>query len=180
MLAPPALAVIGQVLLGTLVAVASVFDIWFRRIPNWLVLAGAGAGLLWNVSAGGWSGFGRALAGLGLGFAIYFPLFLLRALRGGDIKLLAAVGAVTGPGNVFWIFLLTSVLGGIIAFFYALFLGHLRRTMLNVSWIVHDLLTFRAPYKSSETLDVSTTKGTRLPHAPLMAAGVIAFILISR
>ncbi len=167
----------GEILLGLLVAVAAVIDIRFRRIPNWLVLAGAAAGLAWNLYSGGLSGLGRAAAGLGLGFVLYFPLFLLRALRGGDVKLLAAAGAIAGPGNIFLIFLLTSILGGIIAFFYALSRGRLRQTIFNVSWIVRDLLTFKAPHKSSEELDVTTTGGLRLPHAPLMAAGVIAFIL---
>jgi prepilin peptidase CpaA len=176
----PALAVSGQILLGILVAAAAVTDIWFLRIPNWLAVSGIVAGLAWNVSSAGLPGLSRAIAGLGLGFVFYFPLFLLRALRGGDVKLLAAAGAITGPGNIVWIFLLTSVFGGVIALIYAIIRGRLRRTMFNVSWIVRDLLTFKAPYNTSEELDVTTNKGLPLPHAPLMAAGVIAFILMAR
>jgi prepilin peptidase CpaA len=103
--------VTGEILLGILVAVAAVTDIWFRRIPNWLVLAGVAAGLAWHLYSGGLSGLGRAATGLGVGFILYFPLFLLRALRGGDVKLLAAAGAIAGPCNIFRIFLLTSILG---------------------------------------------------------------------
>jgi prepilin peptidase CpaA len=169
----------GEILLGILVAVAAVIDMRFRRIPNWLVLAGVVAGLAWNLYSGGLSGLGRAAAGLGVGFILYFPLFLLRALRGGDVKLLAAAGAIAGPGNIFRIFLLTAILGGIIAVIYALIRGRLRQTMFNVSWIARDLLTFKAPYKSNPELDVTTTQGLRLPHAPLIAAGVIAFILMT-
>jgi len=98
MLGQPSLPGTGQILLGILVAIAAIFDIRYRRIPNWLVLAGINAGFVWNSSVSGWSGLGRAAEGLGLGFALYFPLYLIRARGAGDVKLLAAVGAIAGPG----------------------------------------------------------------------------------
>ena len=175
----PELAINGQILLGILILLAAIFDIRFRRIPNWLVLAGIVAGFAWNGSSMGLSGLGRAAAGLGLGFALYFPLYLLRARGAGDVKLLAAVGAITGPGNCFWVFLLTAVLGGLIAIIYLLFRGRLRHTFFNVAWIMRDLLRLKAPYQSSDELDVTSTKGMRLPHGALMAVGVTAFILMA-
>jgi prepilin peptidase CpaA len=179
MLSQPQLAISGQILLGILIATAAVFDIRSRRIPNWLVLAGIVVGLSWNVFSGGLSGLGRSAAGLGLGFALYFPLYLLRARGAGDVKLLAAVGAITGPGNVFWVFLLTAVLGGAIAIIFLLFRGRVRQTFFNVAWIMRDLMRLKAPYQSSPELDVTTSKGMRLPHGALMAVGVFAFILIA-
>jgi len=179
MFSQPSLLGAGQILLGILVAVAAVFDIRSRRIPNWLVLAGIIAGLTWNVSSSpGWSGLGRAAAGLGLGFILYFPLYLLRARGAGDVKLLAAVGAITGPGNCFWIFFLTAILGGAIAMLLLMFRGRVRRTFFNLGWIMQDLLHFRAPYRSNAELDVTTPKGMRLPHAAMIAVGTIAFLVI--
>src|SRR6266699_5229766 len=105
MLGQPYLPGAGQILLGILVAVAALFDIRFRRIPNWLLLAGIIAGLAWNAYSSGWSGLGSGAAGLGLGFVLYFPLYLLRARGAGDVRLLAAVGAIAGPRNCIWIFL---------------------------------------------------------------------------
>src|SRR5580692_4136504 len=106
MLTQPTLAGAAQILLGMLTLVAAVFDIRYRRIPNWLVLSGMVAGLAWGLYSSGWSGLGHAAAGLGLGFAMYFPLYLLRARGAGDVKLLAAVGAISGPVNCLWIALL--------------------------------------------------------------------------
>jgi len=82
----------------------------------------------WNtLSSGGFTlgdpGLLRAGKGLGLGFALYFPLYLIRGRRAGDVKLLAAVGSITGPGNVFGVFLLTAILGGLIAFVVLPFIG---------------------------------------------------------
>ena len=180
MLTQPQLLGVGQILLGILVAVAAAYDIRYRRIPNWLVLAGILAGLAWNSSTSGWSGLGRAAEGLGLGFILYFPLYLIRARGAGDVKLLAAVGAITGPGNCFWIFLLTALLGGVIALVLLMFRGRVRKTFFNVGWIIQDLIHMRAPYRSSDELDVSTTKGMRLPHGAMIAVGALAFIFIAQ
>ncbi len=86
--------------MGILVTVAAVYDIRYRRIPNWLVLTGIIAGFAFNSYSDGLSGLGRAAAGLGLGFILYFPLYILRARGAGDVKLLAAVGSIVGPATV--------------------------------------------------------------------------------
>jgi prepilin peptidase CpaA len=176
----PSLPGADQILLGVLVAIAAIFDIRYRRIPNWLVLTGAVVGLAWNTYSSGWSGLARAAEGLGLGFILYFPLYLIRARGAGDVKLLAAVGTITGPANCVWIFLLTAVLGGIIALILLMFRGRVRKTFFNVGWIIQDLLHLRAPYRSSDELDVTTNKGLRLPHGAMIAVGALAFIFLAR
>jgi prepilin peptidase CpaA len=185
MFGQPTLPGTGEILLGILVAVAAYFDIRFRRIPNWLVLSGIVAGLTWNsLSPGGFSlgdpGLLHAGKGLGLGFLLYFPLFLIRGRRAGDVKLLAAVGSITGPGNCFWVFILTAVLGGAIALVVVAVYKRAGRTFFNIGWILRDLFHFKAPYKSSPELDVTTDKGLRVPHAAMMAVGTGAFLLMAQ
>ena len=102
---------------------------------------------LWQASDGirsprvfpGWAGFG-------LGFILYLPLYLIRGLRAGDVKLLAAVGAIAGPVNCMWILILTTVLGGAIVLVFVVIRKRTSQTFFNVSWIVRDLLLFKAPY----------------------------------
>jgi prepilin peptidase CpaA len=177
MLTQPTLAGAAQILLGILTMVAAGFDIRYRRIPNWLVLAGIVAGFMWNLTSG-WSGLGHAAAGFGLGFALYFPLYLLRAVGAGDVKLLAAVGSIIGPGNCIWIFLLTAILGGVVAMVRIALRGRTRQTLFNVSWIITDLMKLRAPYKSSDELDVTKAKGMRQPHGVSIAIGAVALIAV--
>jgi prepilin peptidase CpaA len=178
MLSQPILSGTGQILLAILVTVAAAYDIRYRRIPNWLVLAGIIAGFAFNSYSDGLSGLGRAAAGLGLGFILYFPLYILRARGAGDVKIMAAVGAIIGPGNCFWVFLLTAVLGGLIALILLLFQGRVRHTFFNVAWIMKDIISLRAPYKSNEELDVTTTKGMRLPHGAMIATGATALLVM--
>jgi prepilin peptidase CpaA len=180
MLTPPILAGATQVLLAILTLVAAGFDIRFRRIPNWLVLAGILTGFVWNVYSSGWSGLGQAAAGFGLGFALYFPLYLLRARGAGDVKLLAAAGAIVGPGNCFRMFLLTAVLGGVIALVWVAIRGRVRHTFFNLSWIISDLTKLRAPYQTNAELDVTTSRGMRLPHGAMVAVGAAALIVMVR
>ena len=180
MLGQPILSGGGQILLGILVAIAAVYDIRYRRIPNWLVLAGILVGFAWNIFSLSGLGPGRAAAGLGLGFILYFPLWLLRARGAGDVKLLAAVGAITGPGNCFLVFILTAILGGVIALVMLLMRGRVRHTFFNVAWMMREMLQFRAPYKSNEELDVKSAKGMRLPHAAMIAVGAVAFIIMAQ
>src|SRR5207253_1261418 len=52
--------------------------------------------------------------GLLVGFAIPFVLFAMGALGGGDVKLLAGVGAWLGPWGAIKIFLAAAVVGMII------------------------------------------------------------------
>jgi prepilin peptidase CpaA len=181
MISQPSLNGTGEILLAILVTTAAVFDIRSRRIPNWLVLAGLVAGFAWNTAfSPGWTGLARAAEGCGLGFILYFPLYLLRARGAGDVKLLASVGAITGPGNCFWIFFLTAILGGVIALLLLMFRGRVRRTLFNVAWIMRDMMHLRAPYQSSEELDVTTSKGMRLPHAAMIAVGTVAFLFLAQ
>ena len=96
------------------------------------------------------------------------------------MKLLAAVGAITGPGNCFWIFLLSAILGGVIAMVILVWNKRVQHTFFNLSFIMSDLAKLRAPYKSSEELNVTTSKGMRLPHGVSILVGAVAFIVIAQ
>jgi len=126
--------IILQAVLAAVVIIAAVFDVRTRRIPNWLNLFGVLAGLLlnWflNVDKYNWR---SALMGLGLAFLIYFPLYLLRGMGAGDVKLMAAVGALVGPANWFAIFVLSNILGAAAAVVLLLSKGKLWGTLRNVA-----------------------------------------------
>jgi prepilin peptidase CpaA len=72
---------------------AAAGDLVSRKIPLLLTTAGLGIGLGYHLVHGG---FGAALLAAGLGFAVGLPLFALGAIGGGDVKLIAALGALLG------------------------------------------------------------------------------------
>src|SRR5206468_6742745 len=109
-----------RVCLALLVLVAAVYDLRFRRIPNWLNLSGIILGFGLNAFLFQWSGTAKAGEGMLLAVAVYLPLYVLRGMGAGDVKLMAAVGALVGPGNWFEIFIATALLGGAAAGVFAL------------------------------------------------------------
>ena len=99
---------------GCLVITAIGADLRRRSLPNWLTVAGASAGFACAVGWG-WHGLGWAAAGAGLGFLILLPFHCCGAMGGGDVKLMAASGALLGPSGILLAAVLASIFGGIAA-----------------------------------------------------------------
>jgi Flp pilus assembly protein protease CpaA len=97
--------------LGLAVAVA--YDLTQRRIPNWLSAGLLLAGVLSGLLTAGLAGAGASLAGAVCGLGLFLIPFSLRWMGGGDVKLLAAIGAHVGPWQVPWVALLAAVGGGV-------------------------------------------------------------------
>lgn len=94
-------------------AVALVWDVKSRRIPNWLNLIGLILGLAFQTYQRGWDGLLFSLAGFGTGFGILFVLWIIGGGGGGDVKLMGAVGAWLGP----YLTLIVFVASGFLAAF---------------------------------------------------------------
>src|SRR4030095_2903311 len=97
------------------VLAATVIDIRTRRIPNVLtgLMAATGIGLA-AVGANGVS-LAAAAFGIVIGFGLMLPGHALGATGAGDVKLMAAVGAIVGPILVGEAFLITGGAGGCLA-----------------------------------------------------------------
>ena len=172
--------------MAALALVAAVYDVRFRRIPNWLSLSGVllGIGLNAFLAVDGlhwYEGYNwrSALGGLGLAFVIYFPLYLLRGMGAGDVKLMAAVGALVGPMNWIGIFVLSNVLGGITAVIIILTRGRFFKTFSNVGYMLLELMHFRPPYMRKEELDLNSPKAATMPHGVAIALGCGAFLVVA-
>lgn len=106
------------VLAAGLVA-ATVIDIRSRRIPNELTAAMAVLGIA--LAATGTSGlsFGGSILGCLFGLLLMMPGYALGATGAGDVKLMAGVGAIVGPGLVLSAFCLSTIAGGVLALIVA-------------------------------------------------------------
>jgi prepilin peptidase CpaA len=93
---------------------AVVEDLGRRRVPNWLTAAGL-AGGFGCAAWGGWHGVGIAAAGAVVGFLILLPFHWCGAMGGGDVKLMAAYGALLGPAGILLAAVFAAVFGGLSA-----------------------------------------------------------------
>ena len=169
-----------EAVLLALVLGAAVYDIRYRRIPNWLSIGGVLIGLALNTFLyQGMAGLTFALIGMAVAFGVYFMLYALRAMGAGDVKLMAAVGAIVGWRDWFGIFLITAVIGGVMALILVASRGRVKKTLWNVSFILNEMKSGRPAYVAKEELDVRNPKALGLPHGAVIAVGTIFFLALS-
>ncbi len=117
-----------------------------------------------------------ALAGMGLALVIHLPLFALRATGGGDVKLMAALGALMGVDQWLRMFLISAILGGVVALVLVLMRGALGETLKRTWFVVKSLGRGVAPYAAKPELDVTTGLGQTLPRGVVVAMAVVVWL----
>jgi prepilin peptidase CpaA len=111
--------IFADVIITAFVSSAAWWDLTTTRIPNWLTMAGVTAALLLRAPFG-LESLVRGLEGLALALAIGLVPYALRAIGGGDVKLLAGVGAFLGLRAVPSSLALIAVIGAAFALIVAL------------------------------------------------------------
>ncbi len=157
---------------------AAIYDLRYRRIPNWVSLSGIVLGFGCNTLLLGLDGLRGAALGLLCAAVIYVPLYLVRGMGAGDVKLMAAVGALAGPKGWFEIFLATALIGGVTSLAVIATKGRVHQTFWNVGLIVTELLHFRAPAVRDSRLDLRHREALGLPHGAAIAAGSLLFVFL--
>lgn len=148
---------------------AAYSDLRTRRIPNALTFPGLLLGLGFAVMPTGIT-IGSAILGVAYALLFSLPLFALRALGGGDGKLLMAVGAFMGPQGFMTALLLTIMAGGLLALYVASKLGRLGDTLRNLGALVLYFLTFgRRGWRNTLAMPEAVT----IPYGLAIAAGSI-------
>jgi prepilin peptidase CpaA len=152
-------------------AIACVTDLRTRRIPNVLTFGAAAAGLVFHLIAGGVPGAMTSAGGWVMGFALFFPMFMLGGLGAGDVKLLAAFGAWLGPWTVFFVAMYSAIAGGVFGIAVALGTGYLRTALHNIGFLLRFWKT--VGIKPVEGLTLESGKGPRLAYAVPMLTGLL-------
>ena len=151
--------------------VATVIDIRVRRIPNVLTasMAGVGVGLAASHASG--ISLGASIAGFLVGLALMMPGHLLGATGAGDVKFLAAVGAIVGPALVVSAFLFTALAGGVLALAVAIRRRRLSATLAGTGRLI------AAPAEARKEIQ-SASVSSRFAYGPAIAIGSVLAALI--
>lgn len=165
-----------SVFLVLFLAGAVITDLHARIIPNALVLSGTATGLVLGILLPEGNGFLGAMGGLVLGLVIFLPLYLLRAMGAGDVKLMAMSGTFLGASAVAEAALWVLLTGGMLALVFALRRSVARRMAANLREM---FFSAAASVQIRSLPDFSTGPQTaaRLPYAVAIALGVAAFLL---
>jgi prepilin peptidase CpaA len=114
-----------------LLAWAAIADWRTRLIRNWLTVSLMLGGLMQSFGPAATVTPGDAMLGWLVGFGLLFFPFAVGAIGGGDVKLLAGIGAWVGPLAVFQIFCAEAVLGLMVVMAQAAAAGKLRMLFRN-------------------------------------------------
>ena len=147
-------------------------DLLFHRISNRLTGSLLCVGLAIRMLAGGWSGLEQSLLGVLVGLGCLLPFYIARGMGAGDVKFLAAAGALLGPYNVWIAAICTLLIGAVLAVMY-LAAGAVRaltRAPVGSSW------TMRVAHAH---LRVQELRRERMPYALAIALGSLAAMLQS-
>lgn len=124
-----------MVLVVVLVSAAACFDLKYKRIPNKLTLPAIPVGLVLAVLLGGLEGLKWSGIGFAFGFGVFLVPWLLGGMGGGDVKLMAAIGAILGWPMVLWVALLACVAAILISAIKAIWTGTVRAILVS-TWRV--------------------------------------------
>ncbi len=98
--------------LGIGLLIAAFTDIRESRIPNWLTGSLAFFGVSVHTIVDGWPGFLFSVQGMAIGLLCLIFFYIKGGMGAGDVKLLAAIGAVLGTVQVVYAFCFAALLGG--------------------------------------------------------------------
>jgi prepilin peptidase CpaA len=148
----------------------AVIDLRVRRVPNALTIPLAMAGVALAAAGLGRIGPSAAIAGWAAGLALMLPGYLLGATGAGDVKLMAAVGALLGPEGALWAFLYTAIAGGATALIVATIRRRLRQTLDETMWLVLSRGANAAALEDPQA-------NNRFAYAPAIAIGAVVAAL---
>ncbi len=109
--------------------VAAVTDVRKGLIYNWLTLPAIVVGLLLSIWQSGWAGLGMSFLGLLVGGGVLFIPFFFGVMGGGDVKLMAAIGALMGVEFVSETLLASILVGGLTGLGLMIVRGKLKPTL---------------------------------------------------
>jgi prepilin peptidase CpaA len=159
-----------------ILAIAVVNDCRTRRIPNKLIIAGLALGTLCSLVDNGLAGGLKSILGAALALAIFFPMFALRLLGAGDVKLMTVVGSFTGASALLSITLYTFILGGVLAIAVIVYTAQARKVWDNLRLYLTNL-TMRRYGDTGALPPMATATASRLPYALAIAGGTLFWLI---
>lgn len=150
-----------------------IVDTACSRIPNLANLVLLLTGLGHHVYSTGASGLLFSVLGILTGFSLLFLPYLMGGMGAGDVKAMAALGALLGPGAIFQVFLYTGLFGGLLALFHYALSHNLKEKCRE--WLqAVKAFAYTRSFKSLKP--AGRAEQLRFPYAAAIAFGFFAWV----
>ncbi|WP_253701314.1 prepilin peptidase [Bacillus sp. FJAT-29814] len=104
-----------KIILVTILLISLYTDVKKRKILNIVTLPSILLGFVIHIISNGLDGFLFSGKGFLTGLGLLIIPYLLGGMGAGDVKLMAAIGALAGTSFVFYSFIYTALIGGLIS-----------------------------------------------------------------
>ena len=159
---------VGAVLVALM---GAVIDVRSARIPNRLTYTALVAALMLRTAVLGLSGLKSGALGMLVAGGLFLLLFVLGAMGGGDMKLMAAVGAWVGSTQVMMLILTAALAGGVLAIGRMIFSKAVGPTLRNIMHLIYyRLISGLQPHPE---LNVQSSGAQRVPFGVAIAVGAL-------
>lgn len=165
-----------------LLALAAWHDARTMRIPNLLT----GGGILFALAYSAFSppyphaGWLWAPGGMLIGFGAMLPMYVLRLMGAGDVKLMAMVGAFVGISGILPALLFSVVCAGFASLLFAARHGVTARLIGNVRELARGILWSALATGKPAVAPASVVSVGRMPLGVSIAAGSAIWLVASQ
>lgn len=149
-----------------MLSAALYYDLRYQRIPNKLCLATLSIGFIINTLFYSWPGLTAAFLGALLALTILLPAYAFRLIGAGDVKIMIAIGAISGPLLIAWSIVFAIIFGAFTSILLALRKVGLTGLKLTLSRYKYTL--YLGQYFKPEAGDMGAVK---VPYAPALMLG---------
>ncbi len=157
-----------EIVLAVALLICLVTDLRSKLIYNWVTVPAMVLGLTLSAWEGGWAGLGDAAIGLLVCGGVMLLPFLAGGMGGGDVKLLAAVGALGGAGFGLRTTVYACAVGAAISLALMVRHGRLLRGLKGTWMFLRTMFDRNLAVTRPEKLGLPT-----LPFATCVAVGAV-------
>ena len=160
---------VADVAITLFVSTAAWWDATAHRIPNKLTVTGLAAAFLLRAPLGS-DAVVQGLAGFGIVVLVSVVLYAVRAIGGGDVKLLAGVGAFLGSSEVLGALGLIAILGAAFALLSVIRRGVLPLLIFNTLDLVR---SWRSLGQAGQSRKLESPAALTIPYGVPIAVGTL-------
>jgi prepilin peptidase CpaA len=162
-----------NIILGVALIISLITDLKNRKILNIITIPTILFGITYFSITQGWNGLLFSIYGLFVGIGFLIVPFFLGGMGAGDVKLMGAIGALMGTSFVFYSFIYTALIGGIISLLLIIKKNGLRK---SISALFFSIVYFKSSFGS---MIITKDKGISItfPYGVPIVLGTLCSLL---